>query len=106
VLGVALHLEHHEVAKLEAARLLKTRKHVVRRAGQAEVDILRGACVLETELEDEATLEQDIVSEDLDEPRKEPIKDEELAPASEVDAVSETARSRCSSAVLNAAGVL
>jgi hypothetical protein len=61
-------------------------EHPIRRAHEAEIDVLRGARSLEPKLDDEPTLQDHAVAEDGHHAREEAIEDEKLAATREVEA--------------------
>jgi hypothetical protein len=87
---VGTDFERHEVAQIATSGLLEFGEDVVGRAGHAQVEILRGPCAREPELEHETTFKHGCVSEHGDEAREEAIEDEELALACELGATSGT----------------
>ena len=58
VSAVRCHLELHKVPEAKLPGLLKLLEGVLRRAYQAKVNVLRGARVLDTQLEHETTFER------------------------------------------------
>src|SRR5262249_35070032 len=78
-------LEGHEVAEIAPSCLLQLGEDAFRRAHQPEVDVLGGPRSLEPDLENEAALEHGRIADDSDDPSQEPIEDEKLTPARELD---------------------
>lgn len=81
-------LEGHEIPEIEATGLLEPLEQRRRRAGQAEVDVSRGARALEPDFQDEPALQHRSVAEQALDAREEPIEHEQLPPAGDRGALA------------------
>lgn len=79
------HQEGQEVTKLEAPCFLQLIEQQACVAHQAQVDILCRAGLAEPQLEHHAVLEKNTRPEHLDQPRQEPVEDQQLPEATHVD---------------------
>ncbi|MCB9740461.1 MAG: hypothetical protein H6747_14455 [Deltaproteobacteria bacterium] len=78
--------EDHEVAQVAHGGGIEQGEDVVRRPHHAEVDVRRGSCPLDTELDGQAALERHGVAELERDAGEEAVEHHELASPGEVDA--------------------
>src|SRR5712691_2185736 len=78
LLWIRLDLERHEVSKVQPACLLKLGKRVPRRPNKAQVHISRRPGPLETNLEDQASLQHRGVAQHATDAREKPVEHEQL----------------------------
>ncbi len=83
MVSVGIHLEGHEVAEVPTAGVLQSGEHVLRRAHHSQVDVLRGAGALESELEHKPALERRGIAEHRGDAGEETVEHQELPLARE-----------------------
>ena len=81
---VGAHLEGEKVSEITSGCFLEVGEHVVGRAHEPQIDILRRSGALEADLEDEAPLQRRGVAKHGDDPSQKAVEHKELSFACEI----------------------
>lgn len=82
------HLEEHGIAEIEATGCLKSIEDVSGGAHHSQIDVLGGSSTIEPHFKHETALERHRIANDQGHPSEKPIEDEQLAAASEINAMN------------------